>query len=79
MGIETTNENKVIRLDARAHDLFHEDSFPDSNKRRAYVFDRVRRADVVIDARDQVIKDRQQSVPRAATMSDIEQSELIQG
>lgn len=71
--------NPMIRLDERAHELFYDDSLPDANNRRPYVYDRIRKASTVINKNDQVIKSRGGIVPRPATMDDIEKSELIQG
>lgn len=73
------NENTTIRLDERAHELFYDASLPDANNKRGYVFDRVRKAHLVIDKNDQVIKSQAGQIPRPATMNDIEQSELVQG
>ncbi len=72
----------VIRLDARATDLWESLSegggpVPGDGMR---VLQAIRNADVVIDAQDRVIKDRNRTdVPRAAFMNEIEASTLVQG
>lgn len=72
--------SRRIRLDDRAHDLLYNDqSTPAGQEAAKKVMEEVRQAAFVIDARDQVVKDRTGKVPRPALMDDIERTELVQG